>query len=208
MMQSTDKLGWEYCAVRAEKTEPHRAASSTRSHINLCAIWFIPLSWDYLSWTQHIWAETTWACLPLRNTTALSMSHIYIYIYICVCVCVCVCACACMRACVCVCVCVGKKNMLKHGWGSFVFWWMQICTVTRIKMRGDSTHSHNQVFHRKWLGVLEFCVAVSLFLQFLRLVSDILKEHHYYHHHHHYLHNHHCIFTESRRSVLFSGRLN
>ena len=142
MMKSTDKLGWEYCAVRAETTEPHRATSSACSHLNLCAIWFIPLSWDYLRWTQHSWATTTWACLPPCNTTALSVSHIYIY------------------------VCVCQKNMLKHGWGSFVFWWMQICTVTRIKMRGDSTHSHNQVFHRKWLGVLEFCVAVSLFLQF------------------------------------------
>ena len=155
MMQSTDKLGWEYCAVRAETTEPHRATSGARNHINLCVIWFIPLSWDYLSWTQHSWAETTWACLSLCNTTALSMSHIYTYVF--------------------VCVCVSErerereKYMLKHGCGSFVFWWMQICAVTRIKMWGDSTHSHNQVFHRKWLDVLEFCVVVSLFLQLCKI---------------------------------------
>jgi len=78
-----------------------------------------------------------------------------------------------MCVCVCVCVCVRKKNMLKHGWGSFVLWWMQICTVTRIKMRGDYTYSHNQVFNRKWLGVLEFCVVVSPFLQFCYDVCQV-----------------------------------
>lgn len=112
--------------------------SSTCEHIHLHAVWVIPLSWDYLSWTQQSWVQTMCACRPLCNITALSMSHVY----------------------------VRKKYMLKHGWGSFVFWWMQICTVIWIKMRRGSTHSHNQAFHRKWLGVLEFCVVVSPFLQF------------------------------------------